>query len=364
MTTVLEALAKNAFAARFIAQILYLALPLFPNIRDLLSEEIARFVKPDQNRSRRTLRKLRKDMLYSRLRYEINFSQYFIHGFEKLTHKGRREYVGEREKERYVRAVNRAGGSHDTFRQKHLAYQTFKPFYHREVLQISPEEREEFLKFTKRNPKFILKYADEALGKGVRIIDQAASGESMEAFFDGLIQDQQHYIVEELIVQAPEMMALHPSSVNTVRFSTYLKDDTVLHLFSFLRMGSGGGVIDNATAGGLAAAIDPETGIVTSEACREDLTRMLFHPDTGVQIIGMQIPRWQELLSLVDQLARVVPQQPFVGWDLALTDGGWVMVEGNDNAMITAIQMCERRGLRDRFDRAFRNDAARKERDL
>jgi len=65
MTTVLEAFGKNAFAARFIAQILYLALPLFPNIRDLLSEEIARFVKPDQSRSRRTLRKLRKDMLYS-----------------------------------------------------------------------------------------------------------------------------------------------------------------------------------------------------------------------------------------------------------------------------------------------------------
>ena len=114
-------------------------------------------------------------------------------------------------------------------------------------------------------------------------------------------------------------------------------------------------MIDNATAGGLAAAIDPETGIVTSEACREDLSRMLFHPDTGVKIIGMQIPQWDDLLKLVDQLAHVVPEQRFVGWDLALTDQGWVMVEGNDNAMVTAIQMCERKGLRERFDRAFKH---------
>ncbi len=351
---------KSAFVAKLITQIEYYAIPLFPGIKEKLDEVIGQYVEPDKKENKRVLRKIKKDVLYARLRYDISWTQYFIHDFEKLNHKGRREYVGEREKVRYVTGVNKTGGAHDTFREKYLAYQTFQPFYHRQVLQIRPEEREAFLDFAKRNPKFILKCADEAFGKGVRIIDQAASVESMEALFDGLIQDQQRYIVEELIVQAPEMMALHPSSVNTVRFSTYLKDDTVLHLFSFLRMGSGGGVIDNATAGGLAAAIDPETGIVTSEACREDLTRMLFHPDTGVQIIGMQIPRWQELLSLVDQLARVVPQQPFVGWDLALTDGGWVMVEGNDNAMITAIQMCERRGLRDRFDCVFHNDLAKK----
>ena len=122
-----------------------------------------------------------------------------------------------------------------------------------------------------------------------------------------------------------------------------------MHLFTFLRMGSGGGVIDNATAGGLAAAIDPETGIVTSEACREDMSRMLSHPDTGVQILGMQIPRWQELLALVDQLARVVPMQPFVGWDLALTPDGWCVVEGNYSGEFM-FQLMNGRGYRREFE--------------
>ena len=30
------------------------------------------------------------------------------------------------------------------------------------------------------------------------------------------------------------------------------------------------------------------------------------------------------------------------------------MVEGNDSAMMTAIQMCERKGLRPVFDRLFK----------
>lgn len=343
----------SILGTRLVAWAEYMALPMFPDIKEKLDGVINTYV--DSATDKKTINKIKRDVLLSRLKYDISFSQYFVHGYEHLTEEGRREFVGEREKERYVRLANEKTGTHSIFRDKYQTYESFKPYYHRSVIRILPDNREEFLRFAKDHARFILKYSDEALGKGVQIIDQADTAESMEAFFNRLVSDTHNYIVEELIVQSPEMMTLHPSSVNTVRFATYLKGDDVLHLFSFLRMGSGNGVIDNATAGGFAAAIDMETGIVTSPACREDMTRVLFHPDTGVQIIGMQIPRWQELLSLVDQLAKVVPEQKYVGWDLALTEQGWIMVEGNDDAMITAIQMCERKGLREVFDNAFKN---------
>ena len=46
-------------------------------------------------------------------------------------------------------------------------------------------------------------------------------------------------------------------------------------------------------------------------------------------IIGQTIPRWQEAKDLVAELAKIVPDNHYTGWDLALTDMGWVLVEAN-----------------------------------
>lgn len=348
---------KSDFAARLIAQAEYWMLRFDKGQQRRISELIEAFA-PDRKNDRRALRKLKKDMLYSRMAYHVSFSQYFIFEFERLSREGRKEYVGSKEKARYTDALHESSDLFLLFRNKYKTYERFQRFYHREMIELRGEEdRERFLAFAARHPKFILKVEDASKGEGVIVKDLAAPGsESAAAVADSILGSARAYVAEEYIRQAPELARLHPSSVNTVRFVTYLKQDRVMHLFSFLRIGSGGGVIDNATSGGIAAAIDMETGIVTSPGCREDLTRYLKHPDTGAQIIGMQLPRWDELLSMVDELARVEPQQKYVGWDLALTEDGWVMVEGNDSAMMTAIQMCERRGLRKVFDAAFKAD--------
>ncbi len=347
---------KSRTFAKLIAQAEYCALPFSKGLSRRLDEMIRLYLTPQEQQNHKRVRRIKKDMLFSRMYYEISFVQYFLFEFEKKSHIGRREYVGSHEKTKYTDDLHLTSDIYQIFRNKYTAFQTFQPYYRREMVQLKGEsDKAAFLDFAQRHPRFILKVEDEALGNGIRIVDLHESGQSAEAAFAEITADGRGYLAEELIVQAPELAAVHPSSVNTVRFVTYLKEDHVMHLFSFLRMGAGGGIIDNATAGGISAAIDMETGIVTTPGCREDMSRFLCHPDTGVQIIGMQIPRWNELLTLADQLARVVPEQKYVGWDLALTKDGWVMVEGNDSAMMTAIQMCERRGLRKTFDAAFKS---------
>ena len=74
-----------------------------------------------------------------------------------------------------------------------------------------------------------------------------------------------------------------------------------------------------------------------------------LHPDTHFQYKGLQIPKWNELLQLADKLARVLPTVRFVGFDLALTKNGWVMVEGNNNPQ-PVQQMVDQIGLRKEFD--------------
>lgn len=75
-----------------------------------------------------------------------------------------------------------------------------------------------------------------------------------------------------------------------------------------------------------------------------------FHPDTGVQLIGRNIPRWDELIRLAKELA-LVTEQKYVSWDLALTDAGWVMVEANYKGQLA--QEGNRQGLRSELSRYF-----------
>ena len=49
------------------------------------------------------------------------------------------------------------------------------------------------------------------------------------------------------------------------------------------------------------------------------------------------------------QLASVIPEGCFIGWDLALTDKGWVMVEGNYSPLLI-WQIAVGKGVREEFE--------------
>ena len=46
-------------------------------------------------------------------------------------------------------------------------------------------------------------------------------------------------------------------------------------------------------------------------------------------IVGFQIPRWDEAKDFVRKAAQVVPSIRIIGWDVALSQDGWVLIEAN-----------------------------------
>ena len=97
-----------------------------------------------------------------------------------------------------------------------------------------------------------------------------------------------------------------------------------------MRVGIGSSIVDNAGSGGIIAPVDPETGIVTQQGITEHGKYYLRHPDTGVVFPGFQVPKWNEAVRFVNDLANVLGSGAgYVGWDCALTEKGWIMLEGN-----------------------------------
>lgn len=290
-------------------------------------------------------RSLRKDMLLSRYHYRVRYHEYFLFGFPDLNRRGRKRYIGQDELNSIYRNLDK--GTLPVFRNKDNTYSAFRKYYKRDlILILDSGDAEKFMSFLAARESCIIKPAHNCGGKGVSELKKE-DFPSLIAAFDS-IASMMPCIVEEKIVQSAEMARFHPKSVNTVRFNTIYKDGHPIRFQAVLRIGRGCSIVDNASSGGLFAPIDIQSGIIRDCARSETGEEFCFHPDTGVKIIGEPIPRWQELCRMADELAGIVPEQKQVGWDLALTDKSWVLVEANCHPVIQIFEY--NRGMRSEIE--------------
>ena len=97
---------------------------------------------------------------------------------------------------------------------------------------------------------------------------------------------------------------------------------------------------------GLHSAIDLKTGQL-GKGYRYRLLCPGFdaHPGTGAPIIGRMLPDWAEAIALARQAHRVFAATVFLGWDIAFTAAGPVVLEGNSGWDVPTVQMPQRTPL-------------------
>ncbi len=302
-----------------------------------------------QKAGREPGKELYRDLLDKYSRYQIDLYEYFYFDMEHRTEREIYEYIGNREKTPLTQRMNNAELKH-IFDNKSETYALFKKFYKREMLLVKPGVEEDlaaFADFVSRHEEFVIKPIDLYFGVGVRKIK--VDGHTAQELYDDIVKERYFgFVAEELIVQHEATARFHPQSLNTVRFPTIRQDDGVKLWYPFLRMGKGESFVDNISSGGVAALIDPETGVL-GKAASHYAPDIKEHPDTHIPIRGYQLPLWDEAVAMVKELAQVVPEMRYVGWDLALSDKGWVLVEGNAAAQMSTQQVLSGHGYRSEF---------------
>ncbi|KUK49741.1 MAG: hypothetical protein XD75_0267 [Parcubacteria bacterium 33_209] len=270
---------------------------------------------------------LTRDMVYSLHRFGAMFDEYFMFKFYQLNAIGRETFICDKYRFEYYRTLNKAE-NRIIFDNKGKTFELFGKFYKRDFLAVESEnDFKTFAAFIAKHPTFVIKPLDSSGGRGVRKVTLNKENEVSDFFSKEFKKGC--FAVEEIIQQAPEMAILHPASINTVRVCTIICKSGIKIFAPFLRVGRGGAIIDNAFAGGLGVTVAPDTGILCSYAQSESGEVFRYHPDTGVPFVGFQLPDWDNAIALSKKLAVIVQSNRCIGWDLAYTSDGWIMVEGN-----------------------------------
>lgn len=179
----------------------------------------------------------------------------------------------------------------------------------------------------------IIKPARESEGRGVQYFNSKdgvtdLNGKTIAQLFKEYKQD---FLIQEFIQQHKDMAALNPTSVNTLRILSYRSGMEVLIIYSVVRIGRNGSVVDNQCAGGISTTISKE-GKLGKEAFGGFSKDNILTTDTGIVLEDYQLPSYNEAIELVKRLHLKLPFFNIVGWDIAIQkDGEPILIEFNTN---------------------------------
>ena len=146
---------------------------------------------------------------------------------------------------------------------------------------------------------------------------------------DLLVKYKKDYLIQDLVKQHPDMKALNPDSINTIRIVTYRKGMDVYVLYAAIRIGRKGQQIDNESAGGISTKINMD-GTLCKFAYGAPGQDKIETTDSGIKLEGYQVPSFEKAMIVVKEQHLNLPFQDLVGWDICIDEEGEpVMLEWN-----------------------------------
>ena len=300
-----------------------------------------------------------KRITEARKRTGCTYKEYYMYKFYKLNKKIQNEFflVSQSRKIREKYDVNTELAR--VLNNKELANNYFEEYLGRAWCVNTKIELEEFNNKFKNSAKVIYKPVRGSKGNGVQIFD--IDNNRVKSVYEELI-DLPKGVVEECVVQHSDLSGLSPTSVNTVRIVSVssmthpvTSDGKYMDIaYAALRIGGTGAIVDNFHSGGMVAAIDMNTGELVTDAADEEGNVYHQHPATGKPIRGFKVPYFKEALELVNEAIIRKKTEGLLGWDIAITENGPVLIEVNLKPAVVLLSMpyvAEKKGMKHVMDK-------------
>lgn len=265
------------------------------------------------------------DMIYCGFRYQAGYMDYLVFEFYNINAAQRATYITRGQSNRFVRLLNPRQYWY-LLEDKVVFLKRFDGFHGRAWIDLREASEADFETFCQAHPKIVAKPLDGTCGKGIEFFEISEKSRIVGLY--DMLRAGGQYLVEELIIQHPDIAKIYPLSVNTLRLVTIKNRDTVHVVFSSMRIGNGLRV-DNLNSGGMAVIVDMETGKISTPGADKAGNAYYRHPASGVELIGTEIPLYREALALVKSAAQHLPELGYIAWDVAITPERPIIIEAN-----------------------------------
>ena len=169
-----------------------------------------------------------------------------------------------------------------------------------------------------------------------------------------LFRSDVDYIFQPVIVNHEGIRKFNPTTLNTLRLASCRTKSGNLELWDsgMIRIGRTNTTVDNFSQGGIGVGID-EDGKLKEYGYFHDHDECYgksdCHPDSRIAFKGSPVPFYKEAVALVLKAHRLFPTIKTIGWDVAVTPEGPLLVEGNHDGGLEMLQIVHHKGSAARF---------------
>lgn len=294
-------------------------------IKGIDYERMNQFVELISKNSGRSKLYIRFDIFKNFLQRGIGYTDYFRGNYIELSKAEKKTFVTTKSFYQLISYLNDEKYEiilHD----KLLFNAVFRDYFGREYLNLKSCYYEEFLEFLKGKQTVFAKTCVGEGGHGVSKIDLKKTKDYKE-LYQQLLQKRQ-FLLEETIIQCEEVNEINPNVVNCFRVVTLYKDGEVTILNNAFRINQDQSEIIGCT-NDLYFSMN-EDGMIDSNVIDDYGTIYEEHPLTKKKFSEVQVPFVKEAFELCKKAALELPQVRYIGWDIAFTKEGPVLIEGNE----------------------------------
>ena len=298
---------------------------LLNKFKDINHDRMNKHIDIIQKNSGKSRFAIRWDMMWNFLTRGTGYTDYFRCNFIELSNDEKDTFATAKKfykllaylnDEEYLVVLN----------DKLIFNELFKEYLKRDFINLrksSPDDLKEFLK-----DKTTV-FAKENHGEGGHGISKlkVADIKDVEALYWELIEKDQ-LLVEDAIIQHEDLNAINPYVVNSFRVITLMKDGKATMIANALRINQDDAEVIGCTNDlyfSIGADGRSDSNVVDDYGDVYD-----SHPMTGMKFKDVRIHGVKEAFDMCVEAHKRIPQIRYIGWDVAFSVNGPVLVEGNE----------------------------------
>lgn len=265
------------------------------------------------------------DLFMNFLKRGVGYTDYFRGNYINLTKKEKDTFVTAKSFYRVIKTLNDEDYI-GVFENKLLFNKYFKEYIKRDFINLRTCTKEEYEEFINNHT---IVFAKNPLGEGGHGISRLDINliENKEELYNRLIENKQ-YLLEEEIIQSDELNEINPNCVNSYRIITLVNNNKSYVIANALRVNQDKNNVIGCT-NDLYFSFS-EDGIIDSNVIDDYGHIYTKHPLTGKDFNEVKIKDVKTAFEMCKKAALEIPEVKYVGWDVAFTNKGPVIVEGNE----------------------------------